>query len=82
MYNELTSRYQKTKELIVDYLIRFSTPVSAEDLYIKMKDEQQAICLSTVYRHLLRLEMKGEVAVITSASRTKFYTPINSLVLA
>ncbi len=48
---------------IVHVLKSLSNPISAQDLYIEMKNRDLALGLATVYRNLEALKLEGEVQV-------------------
>jgi Fur family transcriptional regulator, ferric uptake regulator len=52
----------KSREAVISTLERAHTPVSAEDIFIRIKEKGAAANLSTVYRTLELMESKGLVS--------------------
>lgn len=54
-------RFTKSRKAVVDMLEKAEVPITAEDIYISIKDQGAAANLSTVYRTLELMESKGLV---------------------
>lgn len=52
----------KSRKIIIDILEKSNIPVSAEDIYLRIKDSGGTANLSTVYRNLELMESKGLVS--------------------
>ncbi len=51
----------KQRKAILEVLESFQTPVHAEDIFLKLKEREMDISLSTVYRNLDMLQKQGLV---------------------
>ena len=72
-YRKKTSSYYKHYARIVKYLSGWEGAVSADELYIAMRTNNENISISTVYRHLANLSESGMISV-QDADRSKTYS--------
>ncbi len=66
----------RSQERILNLLKTLSQSVSAQDLYVKLRESQQGLGLATVYRALETLKLEGLVQVRTLANGESLYSPI------
>lgn len=62
---------------IVHVLKSLSHPISAQDLYVEMKNRDLALGLATVYRNLEALKLEGEVQVRQLPSGEAVYSLVH-----
>lgn len=63
----------KSRQAIIDVLEKTHTPVTAEDIFLKLKETGVSTNLSTVYRTLELMESKGLVAkTLISEGKSRF----------
>ncbi|BAZ44407.1 putative ferric uptake regulatory protein [Chondrocystis sp. NIES-4102] len=68
----------RSQERIMQVLQSLKYSISAQDLYIELKNRQQDLGLATVYRSLEALKIQGEVQVRTLANGESVYSSIKS----
>ena len=68
----------RSQERIMTLLQDLKRSVSAQDLYIELRNRQQDMGLATVYRSLEALKLEGAVQVRTLANGESVYSPIQS----
>jgi Fur family peroxide stress response transcriptional regulator len=66
-------RYSKPREVILGYLLERDRHVSAEGLYLDLKQRGEVLSLSTVYLNLSALAEAGLVREYKTASGQSFY---------
>ncbi|NJL01919.1 MAG: transcriptional repressor [Spirulinaceae cyanobacterium RM2_2_10] len=66
----------RSQERILKLLKTLQQGISAQDLYIKLRDRQQGLGLATIYRALEALKLEGLVQVRTLGSGESLYSPI------
>ena len=64
-------KYTKHREMIYDVLSKSNYPIAAEDIYIRLKEMDSTICLSTVYRILDAFIDKNIVVKSSMAGKNK-----------
>ena len=64
----------RSQELILNLLKALSGAMSAQDIYIELRNRNQSIGLATVYRSLETLKLEGVVQVRTLASGESLYS--------
>lgn len=64
----------RSQELILNLLKTLSRAMSAQDIYIELRNRSQSIGLATVYRSLEALKLEGVVQVRTLASGESLYS--------
>ncbi len=69
----LPVRYSKQREIIKKGLENFCIHPTAEQLYIKLKSQNSALSLATVYRNLNQLAEQGEIKKIEGLSEQVHY---------
>ncbi len=62
---------------IIHVLKSLSHPISAQDLYVEMKNRDLALGLATVYRNLEALKLEGEVQVRQLPSGEAVYSLVH-----
>ena len=73
IYIKKTANYYKHYTRIVEYLSGWEGAVSADELYIAMRSNNENISISTVYRHLANLSQSGMIRV-QNTDRSKTYS--------
>jgi Fur family ferric uptake transcriptional regulator len=68
------ARRTRNQEKILTALKSFSQPVSAQDLYVEMRQEGVTMGLATVYRSLDALKLEGAVQMRTLPSGESVYS--------
>ncbi|MDJ0592364.1 MAG: Fur family transcriptional regulator [Pleurocapsa sp. MO_226.B13] len=68
----------RSQERIMAVLQNLNHSISAQDLYIELRNRQQDMGLATVYRSLEALKIQGEVQVRTLANGESVYSSIKS----
>jgi Fur family ferric uptake transcriptional regulator len=68
----------RSQERIMTLLKSLKRSISAQDLYIELRNRQQDMGLATVYRSLEALKLQGEVQVRTLANGESEYSLIKS----
>ena len=68
----------RSQERIMTLLQSLKRSLSAQDLYIELRNREQDMGLATVYRSLEALKLQGEVQVRTLANGESVYSPIKS----
>lgn len=66
----------RSQERVLNLLAMLNQPVSAQDLYVKLREQQQGMGLATVYRALETLKLEGLVQVRTLGNGESFYSPV------
>ncbi|MEM6612595.1 MAG: Fur family transcriptional regulator [Cyanobacteria bacterium P01_C01_bin.72] len=68
----------RSQERILTVLQSLKRSLSAQDLYIELRNREQDMGLATVYRSLEALKLEGAVQVRTLANGESVYSPIKS----
>ena len=68
----------RSQERIMTLLQSLKRSISAQDLYIELRNREQDMGLATVYRSLEALKLQGEVQVRTLANGESEYSLIKS----
>lgn len=68
----------RSQERIMAVLQSIKCSISAQDLYIELRNRQQDMGLATVYRSLEALKLQGEVQVRTLVNGESVYSLIRS----
>ena len=68
----------RSQERIMAVLQSLQRSISAQDLYIELKNRQQNMGLATVYRSLEALKIQGELQVRTLANGESQYSLVKS----
>ena len=68
----------RSQERIMEVLQGLKRSISAQDLYIELRNREQDMGLATVYRSLEALKIQGEVKVRALANGESVYSPIKS----
>ena len=63
----------RSQEKILSLLKSLSRPISAQDLYVELRNQQHNIGLATVYRGLEALKLEGVVRVRTLSNGESLY---------
>ncbi|MEO0339470.1 MAG: transcriptional repressor [Bacteroidota bacterium] len=72
----MVGHMQKTidkKAVFLSWLKKSNTPISASDLYVRMRNAGMKVSITTVYRYLNLLYLDGVVKVIESDSKTVLF---------
>lgn len=70
----MASRRTQNQQKILEVLQGLKREISAQDLYIELRQQQQSIGLATVYRSLEALKLSGQLQVRTLASGESLYS--------
>ena len=68
----------RSQERIITVLKNINRSISAQDLYIELRNREQDMGLATVYRSLEALKIRGEVQVRTLANGEAEYSSVKS----
>ncbi len=68
----------RSQERILTLLKSLNRSISAQDLYIELRNREQDMGLATVYRSLEALKIQGEVQVRTLANGESEYSSVKS----
>ncbi|MEL6441823.1 MAG: Fur family transcriptional regulator [Cyanobacteria bacterium J06621_8] len=68
----------RSQERIITLLQSLQRSISAQDLYIELRNRNQDMGLATVYRSLEALKLQGKVQVRTLANGESVYSSIKS----
>ena len=68
----------RSQERIMEILQNLKRSISAQDLYIELRNRKQDMGLATVYRSLEALKLQGEVQVRTLGNGESVYSYIKS----
>ena len=66
----------RSQERILKLLKNLNRAISAQDLYVELRNQNQSMGLATVYRSLDALKMEGAVQVRTLASGESLYSSV------
>jgi len=66
----------RSQEKVLTFLKTLNRPISAQQLYIELRNQEQNIGLATVYRSLDALKLEGTVQVRTLPSGEALYSCI------
>jgi Fur family transcriptional regulator, ferric uptake regulator len=71
-------RVQRTRsqERILNLLISLNRGVSAQDIYVELRNRDQSMGLATVYRSLEALKLEGSVQVRTLSNGESLYSSV------
>jgi Fur family ferric uptake transcriptional regulator len=70
----MKARRTRSQDRIIDLLKTLNRPVSAQDLYVELRNRNQSMGLATVYRALEALKLEGSVQVRTIVSGEALYS--------
>ncbi|NJL98602.1 MAG: transcriptional repressor, partial [Synechococcaceae cyanobacterium SM2_3_2] len=59
-----TARQTRSQKLILDLLSHRSQPLSAQEIFVELRNEQQSVGLATVYRSLEALQNEGQLQAV------------------
>lgn len=66
----------RSQERILNLLKSLNRAISAQDIYVELRNRSQSIGLATVYRSLEALKLEGVVQVRTLASGESLYSSV------
>ncbi len=72
----MTVRHTRSQKIILTLLQSLTEAVSAQDIYIELRNRQQNMALATVYRSLEALKREGVLQVRTLVSGESLYSCI------
>jgi Fur family ferric uptake transcriptional regulator len=70
----MKSQRTRSQERILKLLTNLNRAISAQDLYLELRNRKQEMGLATVYRSLEALKLEGAVNVRTLASGESLYS--------
>jgi len=68
--------HTRSQERILNLLKNLNRAISAQDIYVELRNGSQSIGLATVYRALEALKLEGVVQVRTLASGESLYSSV------
>ncbi|MCU0551847.1 MAG: transcriptional repressor [Leptolyngbya sp. Prado105] len=72
----MKSQRTRSQDRILDVLKHLNRSISAQDLYVELRNRDQSMGLATVYRALEALKLEGMVQVRTLANGESLYSLI------
>jgi Fur family ferric uptake transcriptional regulator len=72
----MKSQRTRSQDRILDILKHLNRSISAQDLYVELRNRDQSLGLATVYRALDALKLEGMVQVRTLANGEALYSLI------
>ena len=72
----MKARRTRSQEKIIQVLQSLKRAISAQDLYIEMRNRDQNVGLATVYRALEALKLQGELQVRTLPNGESVYSSV------
>ena len=66
----------RSQERILNLLKTLNRAISAQDIYVELRNRNQSIGLATIYRSLEALKLEGVVQVRTLASGESLYSSV------
>ncbi len=72
----MKSHRTRSQDRILDLLKQINRPISAQDLYLELRNSKQEMGLATVYRSLEALKLEGVVQGRTLASGESLYSSV------
>lgn len=70
----MARRRTQNQQKVLEVLQGLKKEISAQDLYIELRQQQQSMGLATVYRSLEALKLSGQLQVRTLASGESLYS--------
>lgn len=70
----MTVKRTRSQERILNLLKTLDRPISAQDIYMELRNSSQGVALATVYRALEALKLEGVVNVRTLANGESLYS--------
>jgi len=70
----MKSRRTRSQNRIIDLLKSLDQAISAQDLYVELRNREQSLGLATVYRALEALKLEGIVQVRANAGGEALYS--------
>ena len=77
-YKFMKAQRTRSQERILTVLKSLNRSISAQDLYVELRNREQDMGLATVYRSLEALKIQGEVQVRTLANGESEYSSVKS----
>ncbi len=74
----MKSRRTRSQERILTVLKLLKREISAQDLYVELRNQEQSMGLATVYRALEALKLEGVVQVRTLSTGESLYCSIQA----
>ena len=72
----MKAEHTRSQERILNLLKTLNRAISAQDIYVELRNGSQSIGLATVYRALEALKLEGVVQVRTLASGESLYSSV------
>lgn len=72
------TRRTRNQERILNLLKTLNHEISAQDLYVELRNQEQTMGLATVYRSLEALKLEGSVQVRTLSNGESLYSSIQA----
>jgi Fur family ferric uptake transcriptional regulator len=72
----MKARRTRSQEQILTVLADLNQAISAQNLYVKLREQQHTMGLATVYRALEALKLEGSIQVRTLPSGESLYSPV------
>jgi len=74
----MAPRRTRNQDQVLEVLTNLEQEISAQDLYMKLRDHQYSMGLATVYRALEALKLDGVIQVRTLPNGESVYRPIQA----
>ncbi|GAB4226729.1 MAG: Fur family transcriptional regulator [Elainellaceae cyanobacterium] len=74
----MKSQRTRNQERILSLLKALNRSISAQDIYVELRNRNQMMGLATVYRSLEALKLEGSVQVRTLANGESLYSPVQA----
>jgi Fur family transcriptional regulator, ferric uptake regulator len=72
----MKSHRTRSQDRVLNLLKSLNQAISAQDLYVELRNRDQGMGLATVYRALEALKLEGIIQVRTLASGESLYSPV------
>jgi len=73
----MTAQRNRSQKRILNLLQQLNSPLSAQQIYVELRQREQALGLATVYRALEALKLEGAVQARTLQSGESLYESID-----
>jgi len=73
-----TARQTRSQKLILDLLSHRSQPLSAQEIFVELRNGQQSVGLATVYRSLEALQNEGQLQAVNLGDHQSYYQMLPS----
>ncbi|MDX1978250.1 MAG: Fur family transcriptional regulator [Pseudanabaenaceae cyanobacterium bins.68] len=78
MTAKLTAKLTPNQQKILDLLQQIATPISAQSIYLELRQRQQSLGIATVYRALDSLKLRGMIRSQVLIHGECLYSPLRT----